>query len=85
MDAREATRIVRDYFRDANGEYGSIGFQVESVERAIEEEASCWLVTCSFFRSLMSPERNVFLVRVAESGDIEKVTKLPETIASVAR
>ena len=76
MDAHAATKKVKQYFQEMNGEGGSVAFQVESVERDARYEGETWVVICSFFRSIHAPERTTFSVLVSAASGIEKVTPL---------
>ena len=76
MDAHAATKKVKQYFHEMNGDYGSLAFQVESVERDESKTEESWVVICSFFRSMADPKRSTFSVRVSAVDGIQKVTPL---------
>jgi hypothetical protein len=82
MNAQAATRQVKQYFEETNGDAGSVAFQVESVERNDVDGAETWVVICSFFRSMHARERSTFSVRVSASGDILQVTPLTPSSAA---
>lgn len=75
MDAREATRTVKDYFREVHGDHGCIAFQVATVERSEDNEPG-WVVNCSFYLSIHDIIQAHYTVRVREDGSIGSVVRL---------
>jgi hypothetical protein len=75
MDARQATKTVKDYFSEMHGSHGSVAFRVEAVEYA----DPLWEVTCSMFASLEAQQRSHYLVAVRSDGSIDRVELLART------
>lgn len=78
MDAREATRLVKEYFEETNGPFGTVLFQVQSVEPGPEEGS--WEVRCSFIPGVHTTSRDHFYVLVRPDKSFARVEKTsPDT------
>jgi len=75
MDAREATRLVKEYFEETNGPLGTVFFQVQSVEPDEEEDGS-WVVRCSFFPGPHAQTRDYFCVRIRPDKTFARVERV---------
>lgn len=78
MDAREVTRLVKEYFEETNGPFGALMFQIASVTP--RQDTDCWLVQCSFFCWPNEKERSHFEVTVRSDGSFERVEKIRPSV-----
>lgn len=78
MDAREATRLVKEYFEEMTGPFGVVLFQVQSVEPGSDEGS--WEVRCSFIPGPHAKDRDHFYVLIRADKSFARVEKTsPET------
>lgn len=74
LDGRQVTKIVSDYFVQAYGALGVIQFEVSRVE--YDEDENVWTVECSFYRSVVAPQKDFYEVAINSDGTIASVRKI---------
>ena len=75
LDGKQVTKIVSDYFVETyGGPYGVIQFEVLRVE--YDEGEKVWTVECSFYRSMVAPEKDFYQVVINSDCSIASVRKI---------
>ena len=75
MDAKEISKLVRDYFNEIHGQFTVICFRVEAFEAAPN---GGWKMECSFLPSMNSTEteRINYKIMISNAGEIKNVTSV---------
>ena len=74
IDGRQATKLVQQYFTEQYGVFGVNVFEVVNAEYDKNEKR--WTVRCSFYRTLLGPQKSVYEVVVYLDGRIGSVTMI---------
>ena len=72
MDVREASRKVKEYFKEVKG-IEPLGFDIERA--AFDKEKKEWIIECSFYRNPMEAKRISFTLLIDDAtGEIKEQT-----------
>ena len=74
IDAREATKNVRQYFEENYGAMGVLLFEIDKTEYNKTDKS--WTITCNFFRTFASTIKSYYTVIVNSNGSLGSVNKI---------
>jgi len=89
MDAKDISKLVRNYFNEVHGQYAVFGFRVETAEPLPKDG---WKMVCSFLPTANASEtqRMDYKIMISGTGEIKNVTRIskglpPRRLATTPR